>query len=94
MIIAMAVSILVELACFFVLKLKNFAVVLVLQFFASLGATYAIAYRFAGSMERPGMENILWTCVGVSLVITVLFAVLRHYFGSWYTRRPGPGIKH
>lgn len=93
MIVAMVVSVLVELACFFIFKIKNFAVVLTLQFFASLGATYALAYRFAGSLQQAGMENILLTCAGVSFAIVILFAVLRHYFGSWYTRKPGPGIK-
>ncbi|WP_141735747.1 hypothetical protein [Oligoflexus tunisiensis] len=91
MIIAMFVSILVELVCFFVFKVKNFAVILGLQFLASLGATYATAYSFVGVTE--GMSNTLMACIGVSLAIVVLFAVIRYYFGSWYNRRPGPGIK-
>jgi hypothetical protein len=93
MIIAMIVSVLVELACFFIFKMKNFAAVLTLQFFASLGATYALAYRFAGSLQQAGMDNILLTCAGVSFAIVILFAILRHYFGSWYTRKPGAGMK-
>jgi hypothetical protein len=91
MIVAMFVSILVELICFFGFKIKNFAVVLSLQFFASLGVTYAIAYNFVGVQE--GVSNTLLACVGVSLAIVVLFAVIRYYFGSWFNRRPGPGIK-
>jgi peptidoglycan biosynthesis protein MviN/MurJ (putative lipid II flippase) len=93
MIIAMIVSVLVELACFFIFKIKNFALVLTLQFLASLGTTYALAYRFAGSLEQEGMNNILLTCAAVSFAIVVLFAVIRHYLGSWHTRKPGPGMK-
>ncbi len=93
LIIAMIVSTLVELACFFIFKIRNFALVLLLQFLVSLGATYALAYKFAGSLQQPGMENILLTCAGVSLAIVLLFAVIRYYFGSWYTRKPGPGMK-
>lgn len=92
-IIAMIVSVLVELACFFIFKIKNFALVLTLQFFASLAATYSLAYHFAGSLEQKGLENILLTCAGVSFAIVILFAVIRHYFGSWHTRKPGPGMK-
>lgn len=93
LIVAMIVSTLMELACFFIFKIRNFALVLLLQFFASLGVTYALAYKFAGSLQQAGMDNILLTCAGVSLAIVVLFAVIRYYFGSWYTRKPGPGMK-
>jgi hypothetical protein len=93
MIIAMIVSVLVELACFFIFKIKSFALVLTLQFFASLGATFALAYRFAGNLEQTGMVNILLTCAAVSFAIVILFAVIRYYFGSWHTRKPGPGMK-
>lgn len=90
MIIAMLVAIMVEVACFF-LKIKNFPLILTLQFFASFGASYGLAYAFAGS--HYGMESILQTCAGVSLVIVAINAVIRYYFGSWYDRRPGPGMK-
>lgn len=92
MIVAMFVSIMVELACFF-LKIKNFPLVLTMQFFASFGATYGLAYALAGSLNRPGMASILQTCAGLSLFIVILNIALRWFLGSWYDRRPGPGMK-
>jgi len=92
MIVAMFVSIMVGLACFF-LKVKNFPLVLTLQFFASFGATYGLAYAFAGSLNQAGMDSVLQTCAGISLFIVILNMIFRHYLGSWYDRRPGPGMK-
>lgn len=89
-IIAMAVAVAMHLLGFF-LKVKNFNLMLVLQFFASFAAAYGVAYSFMGTSYNT--SNVLISCAVVSLVITLLISVLRHYLGSWYDRNPGRGVK-